>query len=81
VVFYARARSIAGEVAETYSPSRDDDGRAAHRTFVILTAAGGAAVATGAVLYYLGWRVDRSAITVAPAVSRDGAGVSFAVRF
>jgi hypothetical protein len=76
LVFRARAQDIAGEVAEQYSPSREADGRAAHRTFVILTAAGGAALVTGAVLYYVGWRAR-----VTPAVTRESVGLRLEVPF
>jgi len=39
--------------------SNYDEGRSAERTAIVLSAVGGAAVVTGAVLYYLGWR-DRT---------------------
>jgi tetratricopeptide (TPR) repeat protein len=59
-----------------------DEGRSAERMSIVLTAAGGAALVTGVVLVYLGWRDGRSHhVEVAPTVSQVGAGVSVTCAF
>jgi hypothetical protein len=82
VFFGLRAGSLADEVADTYSSAKVADGESANRTMIILAVAGGAALATGAVLYYLGGRGDEERATaVAPMVTPGLVGVSWQGRF
>jgi hypothetical protein len=59
-----------------------DQGQTAETTSIILFAAGGAALITGGVLLYLGYRDGRAgAVEVVPAVSSAGAGVRVTCAF
>jgi tetratricopeptide (TPR) repeat protein len=60
--------------ATTYDPGLVDDGKAANRNAIVFAAIGGAALATGGVLYYLGWKRGREAQLVA-LPTRDGVTV------
>lgn len=64
--------------------SRCKDGNAANTAAYVSLGIGAAAVATGAVLYYMGARQEESrpgAVAVAPQVSSSGLGVAIAGRF
>lgn len=76
VFFGLRAQSISDELsqASAYDSARDNEGKAANRNMIIFTGAGGVAVLTAGVLYYLGHRAGRSpdtdaAVTLAPVVA------------
>jgi tetratricopeptide (TPR) repeat protein len=59
---------------------RYDEGKSAETRMFILTGVGGFALATGAVLYYLGWRAGRAEVVpITPA--GDGAGAAVRARF
>jgi tetratricopeptide (TPR) repeat protein len=75
VFFGLQAKSIANELSEPGAPfthARDDEGHAANQKMIIATAAGGALLVGGAVLYFLG----RRQLEVAPVVTPDGGGIS-----
>jgi tetratricopeptide (TPR) repeat protein len=78
VAFGLKARSISDEATswDTFDQARYDEGKAANRNMIIFTAAGGAALVTGGVLYYLGYRAR-----VAPAIGPDQVGVTATARF
>ncbi|MDB4983431.1 MAG: TonB-dependent receptor [Myxococcales bacterium] len=82
--FFAwRASSIKSDIAKekTYSPGKDSDYKSASMLGVVGLAAGGVAIAGGAVLYYLGWSkaphdgATPAATTafLAPSMGPDGA--------
>ncbi len=84
--FFAwRASSIKSDAlaAKTYSPSKDSDYKTASTMSVVGLAAGGVAIAGGAVLYYLGWSksphdagtAPGATALLAPSVGPDGAAL------
>jgi len=86
VAFGLKARSISNEASswETFDQRRDDQGKAAERTMVVLTGVGGAAIVAGGVLYYLGYRArpaDSGAIAFAPRVGASDITLTAAGRF
>lgn len=66
----------------TYSKSREDE-RSSLKTWSLVTyGVGGAAIATGVVLYVIGWnRQSSSNLAFIPAVAADGASLSLRGRF
>lgn len=81
VAFGVQARSISDELSAThaaYSHARHAEGEAAERNFVIASVAGGALVAGGAALYFLGRARARESTRVTIAPRTDGAVVVFA---
>ncbi|HEU5060154.1 MAG TPA: hypothetical protein VFU21_26665, partial [Kofleriaceae bacterium] len=75
-----KASDAISENDEGWSQSlldRYDEGKSAETRMFILTGVGGFALATGAVLYYLGWRAGRA--VVVPVTPADG-GAGAAVR-
>jgi hypothetical protein len=80
VYFYTRAVSLSDKVStsETPSPSDHKAGESAVTMQWIFHGAGAALVATGTVLYYLGWRDGESAkhTAIAPLVAPGIAGLS-----
>jgi tetratricopeptide (TPR) repeat protein len=84
VYFGLHARSLADEVADTYSQDKVDEGEAANRNMFILYGAGAAAIVTGGVLYWLGARgpsTDAAAVSVAPVLTPASAGLEVRGRF
>jgi tetratricopeptide (TPR) repeat protein len=82
VYFGLHARSLANEVADTYSMDKVDQGQAANRNMYICYGVGAAAIVTGGVLYWLGARAGSDApIAVAPVVGPTTAGLEMRGRF
>jgi tetratricopeptide (TPR) repeat protein len=88
IVFGVKAHSIASDAAKwtTFDSKRDDEGRADSRNMAIFTSIGAAAVITGGVLYYLGYRADHAAqaadtLTIAPQVGPTHVALTAAGRF
>jgi tetratricopeptide (TPR) repeat protein len=87
VFFGLQARSLAGELDELgpgdeYDPSVIEDGRVANRNAVVCFVVGGAAVATGGVLYFMGTRrASERRISLAPLLSPDGPGLVASLRW
>jgi tetratricopeptide (TPR) repeat protein len=81
VGFALRASSIAAEVdglEDAWDPGLYASGQHAQTASVAMVAAGSVAVATGAILYYLGLRAGRSAaISVVPSAVGGGLRVRF----
>lgn len=81
VYFYKRAVSLSNKVTTSPAPTADDHqaGKNAETLQWVFYSVGGAALATGSVLYYLGWRASRShpaATTIAPMVGAGLTGLS-----
>ena len=81
VYFYTRAVSLSNKVTTSLAPSADDHqaGKNAETLQWVFYSVGGAALATGSILYYLGWRVSGSqpaAATIAPMVGAGLTGLS-----
>src|SRR5262249_34661770 len=82
VYFGLHARSLADEVADTYTKAKADDGEAANRNMYIFYGVGAAAIVTGGVLYGLGARAAAGdAVSVAPVVAPTRAGLELRGRF
>jgi len=81
-VFYGmKAKSISNELSEPGAPftdARDDEGKAANQTMIIATAAGGALIVGGAVLYFMGRSKGKrgESTAIAPMIVRDGGGLT-----
>jgi hypothetical protein len=79
VYFYTRATSLSDKVTNSDAPSPSDhrDGKNAQTMQWVFYSVGAAAVATGSVLYSLGWRDSASSATaIAPMVGPGLAGLS-----
>jgi|WetSurMetagenome_2_1015567.scaffolds.fasta_scaffold162728_1 hypothetical protein len=79
IYFYTRATSLSDKLSSSNAPSPSDfkSGKNAETMQWVFYSVGVAAVATGSVLYYLGWRASApSATTVAPMVGPSFAGLS-----
>ncbi len=84
-----KSRSISSEFdgrpSNQWTPTeieRFNDGQAASNRAILLISAGGAALVTGAVLYLLGHRAERSAVVdIVPLVTSDSTQVSASFRF
>jgi hypothetical protein len=79
--FYTRARSYSDKVSNQTPPNSSDDsaGKNAETMQWVFYSVGGAALATGVVLYALGWpseESNRSAAQVAPILGHGFAGLS-----
>ena len=78
-VFAWRARSISNDITdvrpgERFDPARQDRGKTYQLSAFVLWGVGAAAIAGGTTLYLVGRsRADRTELTVAPVVLRDGA--------
>jgi hypothetical protein len=78
---------MAGQEWTPELQSRYDQGKAFERRAIIFSIVGGAAVATGATLFYLGWRERRGAsspertVTVLPYAGENGTGMAVLGRF
>jgi serine/threonine-protein kinase len=76
---HAKSLSDQQKSLTEWDPNLVSDGKAANRNAIISFTVGGAALATGGILYYQGARAGRSAekasVTVAPTVSPDGPGL------
>jgi hypothetical protein len=81
VYFGLHASSLADEVAKMYSTDKVNEGNDANRNFIILTAAGGAAVVAGGILWYLDSKQDDRPVRVVPYTRAHEAGLSVAGRF
>ncbi len=85
-LFGMRARRLSDELSRpgaAYDPARIRGGERAERTMYVLYAAGGAAIATGAVLFVVGRRGAGSSRTarVVPAWSGDAVGLALSGGF
>ncbi len=78
IYFYTRARSYSDKVSnqEVVNPSDDSAGKNAETMQWVFYGVGGAAVATGVVLYVLGARAGTERVAVAPWVGGGVAGLS-----
>jgi hypothetical protein len=81
IYFYTRASSLSDDLTSSSSPSASDfkSGKNAETLQWVFYSVGAGALATGSVLYYLGWQRGSSATmtaTVAPAVGPGFAGIS-----
>ncbi len=79
IYFYTRATSLSDTITKSNSPSASDyqSGKTAQTMQWAFYSVGAAALATGSVLYYLGWRaVDSGPTAVAPIVGTGFAGLS-----
>jgi hypothetical protein len=78
IYFYARARSYSERVAnqEVRNPSDDAAGRDAEAMQWVFHSVGGAALATGAVLYALGWTQKDGPMVVGVVPLIGGGGIS-----
>lgn len=88
IVFGIKAHSIASDAAkwDTFDSKRDDEGHADSRNMAIFTSIGAAALITGGVLYYLGYRADHTAqaadtLTIAPQVGPSHVALTAVGRF
>jgi hypothetical protein len=81
VYFYTRARSYSDKVSNQFDPAPSDDsaGKNAETMQWVFYGIGGAAIATGTVLYILGWKEAdsrRPRASVAPLLAPGLAGIS-----
>lgn len=79
IYFYTRARSYSDKVSDQDVPNPSDDsaGKTAETMQWVFYGVGGAALATGAVLYTLGWQAGNSQGTaIAPLFGNGVAGIS-----
>ena len=79
IYFYTRASSLSDKLSSSNSPSASDfkSGKNAETMQWVFYGVGAAALATGSVVYYLGWRAAASGATaVAPLVGPGFAGLS-----
>ncbi len=78
IYFYARARSLSDKVSnqDPVNPSDLSAGENAETMQWVFYGVGGAALATGAVLYTLGWRASSERTVFAPMIGRGVAGIS-----
>jgi len=81
IYYYARAVSLSDDVSNSDTPSVADDeaGKNAETMQWVFYSIGGAAVAAGAVLYYLGWRDsagDDPNVAIVPMAGPGLAGIS-----
>jgi len=79
IFFYTRARSYSDKVSNQDVPNSSDDsaGKTAETMQWVFYGIGGAALATGAVLYTLGWQTGSGSTTaIAPLFGNGVAGIS-----
>jgi hypothetical protein len=79
IYFYTHATSLSDTITTSDSPSASDyqSGKTAQTMQWVFYSVGAAALATGSVLYYLGWRAEDSGQTaVAPMVGPGFAGLA-----
>jgi len=79
IYFYTRATSLSDTITTSDSPSASDyqSGKTAQTMQWVFYSVGAAALATGSVLYYLGWRAaDSGQTAVAPMVGPGFAGLA-----
>jgi hypothetical protein len=79
IYFYTRARSYSDKVSDQDVPNPSDDsaGKTAETMQWVFYGVGGAALATGAVLYTLGWQSGSGSTTaIAPLFGNGVAGIS-----
>jgi hypothetical protein len=79
IYFYTRATSLSDTITKSNSPSASDyqSGKTAQTMQWVFYSVGAVALATGSVLYYLGWRAAQPGQTaVAPMVGPGFAGLS-----
>jgi tetratricopeptide (TPR) repeat protein len=79
IYFYTRATSLSDKITTSDAPSASDyqSGKTAQTMQWVFYSVGAAALATGSVLYYLGWRAAEPGQTaVAPMVGPGFAGLS-----
>jgi tetratricopeptide (TPR) repeat protein len=78
VYFYTRAVSLSNKVTTSPAPTADDHqaGKNAETLQWVFYSVGGAALATGSILYYLGWRESGSHPAVATIAPMVGAGLT-----
>lgn len=84
IAFGLRARGIANEASgwTTFDAGRYDQGKAAERDMIALTAIGSAAIVAGGILYYLGYRSsDHGGLALAPAIGRSSIAFTAEGRF
>jgi hypothetical protein len=78
IYFYTRARSYSDKVSNQDVPNASDDsaGKTAETMQWVFYGVGGAALATGVVLYTLGWQAGSSHAALAPVFGNGVAGIS-----
>lgn len=81
IYFYTRATSLSDRITSSDAPSASDfkSGKTAETMQWVFYGVGAAALAAGAVLYYIGWHsgsASGNAVAVAPAVGPGFAGLS-----
>lgn len=79
--FGLRAQRLADEIDQhpgAYNSDRWTTGQSAQRIAIVSYAVGGAALVTGAVLYWLGRETTRDRLAIAPWLSRGDAGIALA---
>ncbi len=83
VYFGLHARSLADEVAATYSTDKADEGEAANRNMYIFYGVGAVAIVTGGVLYWLGASAPapEARLSFAPVLAPTLTGVELRGRF
>lgn len=79
VVFHLRARSISEELSKpgiTFDPDKEASGKSAERLMYVGYIAGGALIAGGAALYFLGRRgASSERVALVPAISQGSVGL------
>ena len=86
VYFGLRARKIDREASDwvVFDPDRYAQGERAARNMIIAVSVGGAAIVTGGVLYYLGYRrgrVEERPVAITPIAPSGGAGLAIGGQF
>jgi len=78
VYFYTRATSLSDQITNSHTPSASDfqAGKDAQTMQWVFYGVGAATLATGSILYYLGWRAGHGDTAFAPMVAPGVAGLS-----